>query len=175
MVTSQRRFWVLSNTETFLKDAFAGESQANRKYSAFAAKADKEGFNQAAKLFRAAAAAEEVHANNHLKVLKGIKSTKENLQVAISGEDDEWEKMYPEMIRTAKEEGKKDAEMSFFYANEVEKIHSQLYKKLLGDLGTTQDIFPYFVCPYCGNTVEREAPGVCPICGAEGKLFKRID
>ena len=122
----------MSNTEEFLKEAFAGESQANRKYTAFAAKADKEGFAQAAKLFRAAAAAEEVHANNHLRVLKGIKSTKENLQAAISGEDDEWEKMYPEMIQTAKAESKKDAEMSFFYANEVEKIHSQLYNKLLG-------------------------------------------
>ena len=165
----------MSNTEKFLKEAFAGESQANRKYTAFAAKADKEGFAQAAKLFRAAAAAEEVHANNHLRVLKGIKSTKENLQAAISGEDEEWEKMYPEMIQTAKAEGKKDAEMSFFYANEVEKIHSQLYNKLLGDLGATKETFPYYVCPYCGNTVEREAPGVCSVCGADGKLFKRID
>jgi len=165
----------MSNTEKFLKEAFAGESQANRKYSAFAAKADKEGLAQAARLFRAAAAAEEVHAVNHLRVLKGIKSTKENIQSAISGEDEEWEAMYPEMIATAQAEGNKAAETSFHYANEVEKIHSRLYRKLLGDLSQSQEAFPYFVCPYCGNTVEREAPGVCPICGAEGKLFMRVD
>ncbi len=165
----------MSNTEKFLKEAFAGESQANRKYSAFAAKADKEGFAQAARLFRAAAAAEEVHAANHLRVMKGIKSTKENLQAAISGEDEEWETMYPEMIAAAQAEGNKAAETSLHYANEVEKIHSRLYRELLGDLSPGQETFPYYVCPYCGNTVEREAPGVCPICGAEGKLFMRVD
>ncbi|MBN1236601.1 MAG: rubrerythrin family protein [Methanotrichaceae archaeon] len=165
----------MSNTETFLKEAFAGESQANRKYSAFAAKADKEGFAQAARLFRAAAAAEEVHAVNHLRVLKGIKSTKENLEAAISGEDEEWEAIYPNMIETARAEGNKAAETSFHYANEVEKIHSQLYKNLLASLGTSRETFPYYICPYCGNTVEREAPGICPICGAEGKLFMRVD
>lgn len=164
----------MSNTEKNLKEAFAGESQANRKYSAFAVKADKEGFAQAARLFRAAAAAEEVHAANHLRVLKGIKSTKENLQAAISGEDEEWEAMYPEMIKTAKAEGNKAAETSFHYASEVERIHSRLYRKLLGDLSQGQESFPYYVCPYCGNTVEKEAPGVCPICGAEGKLFMRV-
>ncbi|MGV8175419.1 MAG: rubrerythrin family protein [Methanothrix sp.] len=164
----------MSNTEKYLKEAFAGESQANRKYSAFAAKADKEGFAQAARLFRAAAAAEEVHATNHLRVLKGIKSTKENLLAAISGEDEEWEAMYPEMIATAQAEGNKAAETSFHYANEVEKIHSKLYKKLLESLSTDQESFPYYVCPYCGNTVEREAPGACPVCGAEGNLFMRV-
>ena len=165
----------MSETEKHLKNAFAGESQANRKYTAFALKADKEGFPQAARLFRAAAAAEEVHANNHLRVLKAIKSTKENLQSAISGEDEEWEAMYPGMIETAKAEGNKAAETSFHYANEVEKIHSQLYNKILESLGKSQESFSYYVCPYCGNTVEREAPGVCPVCGAEGKLFSRVD
>jgi rubrerythrin len=167
----------MSNTEKFLKEAFAGESQANRKYSAFAAKADKEGFAQAAKLFRAAAAAEEVHAVNHLRALKAIKSTKENIQAAISGEDEEWERMYPEMIDTARAEGNKAAEMSFHYANEVEKIHSTLYRSLLGDLeaSAAREIFPYYVCPYCGNTVKRAAPGVCSVCGAEGSLFMRVD
>lgn len=165
----------MSDTEKSLKEAFAGESQANRKYTIFAAKADKEGFPQAARLFRAAAEAEAVHAANHLRVLKGIKSTRENLQAAISGEDDEWEKMYPEMIKTAKSEGKKDAEMSFHFANEVEKIHSQLYSKLLEGLGFTQENFPYYVCPYCGNTVEREAPSKCQVCGAEGRIFLRVD
>jgi rubrerythrin len=165
----------MCNTEKFLKEAFAGESQANRKYSAFASKADKEGFKQAARLFRAAAAAEEVHGVNHLRVMKGIKSTKENMQAAISGEDEEWEAMYPEMIVAAQAEGNKAAETSFHYANEVEKIHSRLYRKLLEDLSQDQETFPYYVCPYCGNTVERVAPGVCPVCGAEGKLFMRVD
>jgi rubrerythrin len=167
----------MSNTEKFLKEAFAGESQANRKYSSFAKKADKEGFAQAAKLFRAAAAAEEVHAANHLRALKAIKSTKENLQAAIAGEDEEWEKMYPGMIETAKAEGNRAAEISFDYANQVEKIHSRLYKGLLGglDASTKQETFPYYVCPVCGNTVEREAPGVCPICNTIGSLFIRVD
>lgn len=165
----------MTKTEEFLKEAFAGESQANRTYWAFAAKAEKEGYPQAAKLFRAAAEAEAVHANNHLKALKAIKATRENLQSAISGEDHEWEKMYPEMIETAKTEGKKDAEMSFYFANEVEKIHSQLYNKLLASLESSKETFPYYVCPYCGNTVEKEAPAECSVCGAEGKLFKRVN
>ncbi len=167
----------MSNTEKFLKEAFAGESQANRKYTIFAAKADKEGFAQAAKLFRAAAEAEAIHAANHLRVLKGIKSTKENLQSAISGEDHEWEKMYPEMIQEAKSDGNKNAEMTFHYANEVEKIHSQLYNKLLSGLASSssQETFPYYVCPYCGNTVEKEAPSRCQVCGAQGSIFLRVD
>ncbi len=165
----------MPNTMEFLKEAFAGESQANRKYTAFAAKADKEGFVQAAKLFRAAAEAEAVHANNHLRAQKAIKSTRENLQAAISGEDLEWEKMYPEMIQTAKNEGNKVAELSFRYANEVEKIHSQLYRTLLDRPSTSEGEFPYFVCPICGNTVEKEAPEACSICGTSGRQFKRID
>jgi rubrerythrin len=165
----------MSKTIEFLKEAFAGESQANRKYTAFAAKADKEGFAQAAKLFRAAAEAEAIHANNHLRAQKAIKSTQENLQDAIAGEDDEWEKMYPGMIQTAKAEGNKSAEISFHYADEVEKIHSGLYRKVLGSLGTSEESFPYYVCPICGNTVEKEAPAGCPICETSGKLFKRID
>jgi rubrerythrin len=165
----------MSETEKHLKEAFAGESQANRKYMAFAAKADKEGFTQAARLFRAAAAAEEVHANNHLQALKAIKSTKENLEEALNGENEEWEEMYPAMILVAKAEGDKRAEVSFHYANEVEKIHSDLYKKLLAGIGNSKESFPYFVCPYCGNTVEKEAPVKCSVCGAEGKLFGRID
>ncbi len=165
----------MSNTEKFLKEAFAGESQANRKYTIFAAQADKEGFPQAARLFRAAAEADAIHAASYLRALKGIKSTAENLQAAIAGEDDEWEKMYPEMIQTAEAEGQKGAKMSFFYANEVEKIHSKLYNKIYSSLAASQENFPYYVCPYCGNTVEKEAPVVCPVCGAKGELFKRIE
>ncbi len=165
----------MSKTQDFLNEAYAGESQANRRYQAFAAKADKEGHPQAAKLFRAASEAEAVHAYNHLRAAKAIRSTQENIKEAISGEDHEYTNMYPEMIETAKVEKLKEAEMSFHYANEVEKIHSQLFNKLLSSLGKSTEIFPYYVCPCCGNTVENEPPATCPICGTEGKLFKKVD
>jgi rubrerythrin len=109
----------MSKTEEFLKEAFAGESQANRKYLAFAAKADQEGYPQVARLFRAAAEAETVHAHSHLRALNGVKSTKENLQGAIDGETHEFKEMYPEMIEAAKAEGHKVGERSFRFANEV--------------------------------------------------------
>src|SRR5512135_2231688 len=112
-----------------LQEAFAGESQANRKYLAFAEKADREGYPQAARLFRAAAEAETIHAHNHLRALKGIGTTAQNLEAAISGETYEFKEMYPEMLEAEKAEGKKEAELSFSYANEVEKIHADLYKK----------------------------------------------
>lgn len=165
----------MSKTEEYLREAFAGESQANRKYLAFAAAADKEGYPQAAKLFRAAAEAETIHAHNHLKALKGIKSTKENLQEAITGETHEFKKMYPEMLKAAKAEGNKEAERSFHYANEVERFHAQLYQKLLDSLGTAKETYAYYVCPVCGYTSEKEPPDSCPVCGAKGKTFKKID
>jgi rubrerythrin len=165
----------MSKAEQFLKEAFAGESQANRKYLAFAAKADQEGQPQVARLFRAAAEAETFHAHNHLRALNGIKSTRENLEEAIAGETHEFKKMYPEMIEQAKKEGHKTAERTFSYANAVEKIHAELYQNILKNLGKSQENFPYYVCPVCGNTVERSAPGVCPICGAKGEMFRRID
>ena len=165
----------MSKTEGFLKEAFAGESQANRKYLAFAVKADQEGFPQAARMFRAAAEAETVHAHNHLRALEGIRSTKENLQEAVNGETHEFKKMYPEMIETAKAEGQKVAERSFSYANSVEKVHAELYQKLLDGLGKTQETYSYYVCPVCGFTAEKEAPGTCPVCGTKGSMFKKID
>jgi len=165
----------MSKSEQFLKEAFAGESQANRKYLAFAAKADQEGHPQVARLFRAAAEAETVHAHNHLRALNGIKGTKENLQEAIAGETHEFKRMYPEMIEAAKAEANKVAERSFNYANEVEKLHAQLYQKLLNSLESSKENYPYFVCPVCGNTVEKEAPQTCPICGTPGSKFKKID
>ena len=125
----------MSKSEENLKAAFAGESQANRKYLAFAKKADEEGFTQVAKLFRAAAEAETVHAHNHLRELGGIRSTKENLEEAVNGEVFEFQKMYPEMIAAAKSEGNKGAETSFNLANEVEKIHAALYRKAVGQPG----------------------------------------
>ena len=165
----------MAKTEGFLKEAFAGESEANRKYLAFAAKADQEGFPQAARLFRAAAEAETVHAHSHLRALKGIRSTQENLQEAIAGETHEFKKMYPEMIDAAKAEGEKVAERSFQYANQVEKIHAELYQKVLDDLGKSQETYAYYVCPVCGYTVEKQAPGNCPICGTKGEMFKKVE
>jgi len=165
----------MSKTEGYLRDAFAGESQANRKYLAFASTADKEGYPQVAKLFRAAAEAETIHAHNHLRALKGIKSTKENLLEAVTGETHEFKKMYPEMLEAARAEGNKEGEQSFYYASEVEKIHAQLYQKLLDSLGTAKETYAYYVCPVCGYTSEKGPPDTCPVCGAKGKMFKRID
>lgn len=165
----------MSKSEQNLKAAFAGESQANRKYLAFAAKADQEGHPQVARLFRAAAEAETIHAHNHLRALNGIKSTKENLQEAIAGETHEFKKMYPEMIQAAKEEKNKVAEKTFSYANEVEKNHAELYQKLLNNLGNPQETYSYYVCPVCGYTAEKAAPGVCPVCGVKGEMFKKAE
>ena len=165
----------MSKTEGFLKEAFAGESQANRKYLAFAAKADQEGFPQIARLFRAAAEAETVHAHSHFRALNGIRSTKENLLEAITGETHEFKKMYPEMIEAAKAEGQKVAERSFSFANSVEKVHAELYQNLLDSLGKPQENYSYYVCPVCGFTAEKQAPGNCPVCGTKGEMFKKIE
>jgi rubrerythrin len=164
----------VSKVEKDLLEAFAGESQANRKYLAFAKKAEEEGYRQVAKLFRAAAEAETVHAHNHLREVGGIKGTKENLNEAINGETYEFQKMYPQMIEDAKAEGNDAALRSFNFANEVEKIHAELYKKALASLGKNPDV-DYYVCQVCGNTVENEAPEECPICGAKKQAFKKID
>lgn len=165
----------MSRTEDYLKEAFAGESQANRKYLAFAEKAKRDGYVQAARLFLAVAEAETVHAHNHMRALKAVNVTSENLKEAISGETHEFMKMYPEMLTTAQAEGNKDAERSFKYALEVEKIHEKLYSAMLATLGSCQDEYPYFVCPVCGYTAEKHAPDKCPICNAKGSVFKRIE
>ena len=162
-----------SKTLENLKEAFAGESQANRKYLSFAAKADKEGYPQAAKLFRAAADAETVHALAHFRAMDGVKSTKENLTAAVGGETFEFKSMYPPMIATADAEGENAAQVSFKNANAVEEIHARLYQKYLDNLSSipTAEIF---VCQICGNTVEGSAPDVCPICGTSKAKFKLI-
>lgn len=165
----------MSKTNDALKQAFAGESQANRKYLAFAARADQEGYKQAARLFRAAAEAETVHAHNHLRVLGGIRSTKENLAEAISGETFEFTNMYPEMIENAQAEGNKDAELSFQQANKVEKVHAGLYRKMADNLGKSDENYPYYVCPVCGYTAEKNAPDVCPVCSTKGKMFRKVE
>lgn len=162
------------STEDNLKEAFAGESQANRKYLAFAKKADDEGYAQVARLFRAAADAETVHAHAHLRVMGGIGATTDNLEEAIGGETHEFTSMYPEFISEAEKEGRNDAVMSFKNANAVEKIHAGLYQKALDSLGENQEV-AYYVCQVCGNTVEGEAPEKCPICGAPKKMFKPVE
>jgi len=165
----------MSETNKNLQEAFAGESQANRKYLAFAKQAEADGYMQAARLFRAAAMAETVHALSHLKALGGIKSTAENLKAALEGETHEFKSMYPGMIEKAKAEGKKDAERSFSYANEVEKIHAGLYAKALEALKAGAAEVDYYVCDVCGNTVEGSAPDKCSVCGAGKKAFKKAE
>lgn len=164
----------MTRTEQNLLDAFAGESQANRKYLAFAKQAEKEGFHQVAKLFRAAAEAETVHAHAHLKTLGKIQSTVENLKSAIEGETYEFKKMYPEMIAVAIEEGNKAAERSFTYANEVEKYHAELYQKALEKMAGLEEV-DYYVCSVCGYTCEKEPPEKCPVCNSNYRVFYKVD
>ncbi|WP_045221140.1 rubrerythrin family protein [Desulfonatronum thioautotrophicum] len=164
----------MSKTMKNLQEAFAGESQANRKYLAFAKQAEKEGHPQVARLFRAVAEAETVHAHAHLKLMGGIGSTEENLKEALSGETHEFTKMYPEMIAEAQEEGQKAAERGFHFANEVEKIHAGLYEKALQNLGKAVETDVY-VCSVCGYTVEGDSPEKCPVCNAVKKAFFKVD
>ena len=167
----------MGTTRENLQAAFAGESQANRRYLFFAEKADEAGQKQIARLFRAAAEAETVHARNHLRVMGDIKSTKENLEAAISGESYEFTEMYPNFIKQAKSESNQQAERSFDLANKVEKVHHSLFQKAVSSLesGEPSGDKPYFVCQFCGYTVEGEAPERCPICGAPRSQFKGID
>jgi rubrerythrin len=161
------------STKENVLSAFAGESQANRKYLAFAKKAEAEGFSQIAKLFRAAAEAETVHAHAHLRVINGVKTTKENLQEAVAGENHEFEKMYPEFIKTAQAEGNKQAEYSFKLALAVEKIHFDLYSQALTAIEGSKDLnkADIYVCSVCGNTVIGNPPDKCPICNAPKEKF----
>ena len=163
-----------TQTEKDLLEAFAGESQANRKYLAFAQKAEKEGYPRVAKLFKAAAAAETVHAHNHLRTLEGVGSTADNLKEAITGETHEFKSMYPEMIATAQKAGFKAAERTFNFANEVEKVHAALYQNALDNLDNQADT-DYYVCSVCGYTCENEPPAKCPVCGAAPKAFSKVE
>jgi len=164
-------------TDENLKAAFAGESQANRMYLAFARKADEEGFTQIAKLFRAAAEAETVHALNHLRVTGQVKSTLDNLGTAVSGETYEFKKMYPDFITDAKNDSNKPALLSFDYANKVEQIHAKLYQKAVESLKNKKELanVDYYVCPVCGNTFEGSTPDVCPICATSKEKFMKIN
>jgi len=164
------------STRNNLKAAFAGESQANRKYLAFAKQAAAESLPQIAKLFRAAAEAETVHAHNHLRVLNGVQSTAENLQAAIEGEGYEFQQMYPAFVAEAEREGQQAALISFRGAMAVEQTHHGLYSQALAAVQTGRDLpaAPIHVCSVCGHTVIGDAPDTCPVCGSAKARFVAV-
>ena len=165
----------MSTTNENLHEAFAGESQANQKYRAFALKAEKEGFANIAKLFRTTAEAERIHAEGHLKALDMIATTAENLQAAIDGETYEYTEMYPPMLETAQTDGHK-AKTMFKFAVEAEEVHADIYKKALDAVknGTDMDVSDFYLCPICGYIELGSTPDKCPVCGALGKVFTQI-
>ena len=163
----------MAKTHENLMAAYAGESQANQRYLAFSKKADQEGYPQIARLFRAAAAAESVHAGNHLRADDGVKSTLENLKAALGGENYEVNSMYPPMLAAAQEEDHKKAANSFNWALEVEKIHAGLYAEAIENMDSKEE-YEYTICPFCGYTHKGPAPEKCPVCGASGSKFETI-
>lgn len=163
----------MSKTEENLAAAFEGESQANRKYLAYAQQAEAEGYKQIAKLFRVVAEAETIHAHTHFRNNGGVRSTSENLQAAINGETYEFTEMYPPFIKKAEEEGHTAATRGFKLANEAEKVHGALYQKALDNLGS-KDEFDLYLCSVCGHVAEGEAPDKCPICGAKSTAYKKF-
>ncbi len=167
----------MPNTKENLQAAFAGESQANRKYLAFARKAEQQGFVQVARLFRAAAEAETIHAHAHLRVMAGVKDTRENLKGAIAGENHEFVSMYPEFLKLAEQEKNAAAATSFRFALAVEEIHHRLYNEALEAVEAGKDLpkQDIYVCPVCGNTVYGNPPDQCPICQARRDLFFKVD
>lgn len=166
----------MATTTENLKEAFAGESQANQKYKAFAKKAEKEGFVNIAKLFRTTAEAERIHAEGHLNALEHIHSTAENLQAAIDGETFEYTKMYPPMVELAQSEGHK-AKTMFKFAVDAEAVHARIYQKALEAVkkGVDMDVSDFYLCPVCGYIEVGSAPDKCPVCGALKKIFVKVD
>jgi len=164
-------------TRENLMAAFTGESKANRMYLAFAENAEKDGFPVVAKLFRAAAAAETVHAHSHLRVMGDVKSTEDNLQAAVSGENHEYTEMYPGFIAEAEKEENSNAVRTFKFAMAVEKTHEGLYLDAQAAVKSGKDLDggKIFVCPICGHTLWGEAPDKCPVCGAKKERFAQID
>jgi rubrerythrin len=161
------------STEENLKEAFAGESQANRKYVAFANKAEQDGLKQIARLFRATAEAETIHALAHFRLLGKVKSTRENLEAGAQGEAYEYKSMYPKFLEDAEAEGNKAAAKIFKYALEAERVHHDLYVKA-GEIlqqGRDMDDMVIYLCPVCGNIELGVAPETCAICGVPGRKF----
>jgi rubrerythrin len=164
----------MSKTHENIKEAFAGESQASQKYLAFAKKAERDGFPHVAKLFRTASAAEQIHAEGHLKAMDGVGSTADNLQAAIDGETYEFAKMYPPMIEQA-EEDKHKAQRMFRYASGAEAVHAEIYKMALAAVQRGEDFAEeFYLCPVCGYIEMGTPPENCPICGAKGKVFLQV-
>lgn len=163
-------------TNDNLKAAFAGESQANRRYLAFAKRAELDGFRQVARLFRAVAEAETVHAHAHLRALDGVKSTADNLQAAIAGESYEFREMYPQFVAEAEQEAQRAALSSFKRALQVEQTHFGLYTEALKAIQAGKDLpaANIFVCSVCGHTAVGLAPDQCPVCGATRDKFMPV-
>jgi rubrerythrin len=159
-----------------LNESFAGESQANQKYRAFAKKAEQEGFPNVARLFRTAAEAERIHAEGHLRALAGVASTRENLQAAVSGETYEYTTMYPPMLERAQAEGHR-AKLMFGYAVKAEAVHAELYKRALEAIEKGGDLTEvrFYLCPICGHIEFGAPPDACPICGTPGAKFVQAD
>ena len=164
-------------TKENAQEAFEGESQANRKYAVFAEKADAEGFQNVAKLFRAASLAEAIHAGRLMDVLGMKGSTEENLAGSVMGETAEFTEMYPAFVKTAQEEGNSEARMTFTHAMKAEEDHAGHYSAALGAVksGTDLDMKAVYLCPYCGNIEFNEAPERCPICGLSGSKFRLVE
>ena len=158
-----------------LKEAFAGESQAHQKYRSFAARAERDGFPNVARLFLAAAQAERIHADAHLTALDGVLSTSDNLKAAIAGETHEAQEMYPPMLEQAEAEGHKGKRM-FGYALKAEAVHAELYQRALDAVLQGKDLEEsgFYLCPVCGHIEFGQPPDTCPICGAKGAMFQRV-
>ncbi len=163
-------------TQANLQNAFSGESQAHMRYIIFSEIAEKEKKPNIAKLFKAIAYAERVHATNHLKALGMVKETKENLGLAIAGETFEVEEMYPVYNNDARFQKEKEAERSTYYALEAERIHAQLYQRAREALSKGKDIAleKIYICPICGYTTVKEPEDFCPVCGAKRDTFKEF-
>jgi rubrerythrin len=162
----------MPSTEKNLSDAFAGESQANQKYRAFAKKAEQEGFVNVARLFRATAEAEHTHAQGHLAALGSVGATADNLKQAIAGETHEFTQMYPPMVAQAEAENHKGKRM-LGYAVDAEATHARLYQAALEAVakGKDLDVGEFYLCPVCGYIEFGKPPAECPICGAKGAKF----
>jgi rubrerythrin len=165
----------MATTETNLKEAFAGESQANRKYTAFAKKAEQEGFVNVARLFRTAAEAETIHAMGHLSAMDAVKSTAENLKAAVEGETYEYKEMYPPMLAQAQTDNHKGKRM-FNYAVQAEAVHAELYRLALQAVSQGKDLAQskFYLCPVCGHIEMGNPPDVCPICGVKGEKYVQV-